>query len=209
MIAISVVGGLSFVAIVCGAIALYRSFKRKANTYHFSNYGSESPPHDTGGVFITRTRTSWGWGSSTRKNVGNRTSTAFDSVASPGSDEKKKGALSTKVVLPITTSHAIPVYIPPWGRAASPQPPQPPHRNFSLPLESPPTASSTDVSLSESEKRVDPSIAYGVPTTDEKPAELSDVPTRSPSEASFDGHDREPEQHAQSPRLYTQPLETV
>lgn len=204
-IAASVGGGLSFIAIICGAIALYRSFKRKTNTYHFSNYSSDGSSHDTGGVFITRTRTSWGWASLMRKNGRNRTSTAFDSVASPGNDGKK-GNLSARVALPITTTHAIPVYQPPfgtWGQTESSQAAQQPNRNFSLPLESPPNASSTDVSL------LDPSVAYGVPTTDEKHAGLGDDRTLSPSDASFIEHDREPEQHARSPHLYTKPLETV
>jgi len=204
VIAVSIVGALSFIAIVCGAIALYRSFKRKTNTYHISNYGADGPSHGPGGVFVTRTRSSWGWGPLTRKNAGNRESTPFDSVGLPGDDDKKTGDfLRARVVLPITTSHAIPAYKPPFdtpGRTGSPQPAQKPHRNFSLPLESSP---STDGSLSE--KQEDPSVAYGVPTTDEKPPLLSDVPSPSSSDAHFN----EPEQHARSPHVYTKPLEAV
>ena len=199
-------GGLSFVAIVCAAIAIHRSFTRRAKTHLPEVYHPDSSSYGTDGVAVTRTRT---WTTATRMNTGHRTSMVEGFGVSAGDHYRREG-LSPQMVSPSTVGHPIPMYKPPFhmqGRTEYPHPTQQPYRNFSLPRAASSFVSSTNITLSGTWE--DPSVGHGVPTFDKKQSEIGDILAQSPSEPPLDEHDREIERHVRRTELYANPPATA
>jgi len=213
VIAGSVAGGLSFIAIVCAAIALHRTFTWRNRTYPFANPVPGSFSY-TGGVLVTITQTTEStWIPGTRRNDGSRTSTLDDFGTSVGDEDEGIEDESTHVVpmVPLgAIRYASPTDMKPFLKAQGPGYPPPslrPPKTSMLPLDPLPVVSPAAGAWSD--WWGNPSIAYGMPTIDKTQTEVSDVLITPPSDASFDEHDREPKQHAGAAPSYANQLASV
>lgn len=168
-------------------------FRCKNKARPFASYGLGNSSDDTGGVTVVITKTfEYPSGPSTGRNAASRTRTADDSGNSYGQCDSS-GDSSTRPTSPgaacATRTDKAPLDI--QGQTEYPHTPQQ-SSTFLVPLERSPVVPSADSELSHQWE--DPSIAYGVPTTDLGQSELGNVFTHSPSDTHSVQYHSEPEQ---------------
>ena len=117
-----------------------------------------------------------------------------------GHDDESGENSSAHMISPGSIAYAIPMHKPSLSMQGRTEYPPPP-----LSLESSPVVPLTDDALLE--RWEDPSMVYGVPTTDEKQTELGDVLSQlHPDPSPRNDHNREPESHPWSAHPYANPL---